>query len=287
MSLAEFLYPMMQAWDWWHLYRTKDITIQIGGSDQFGNILAGLDGINYMRSMEPLPLQLQQPEDLDQTAMPSHDMQSQGRGKEKPKTAIELQKMQKVPFGFTTPLLTTPSGEKFGKSAGNAIWLDKDLTSPFELYQVCKARFCPLHMKYTRHCPLTITHSTSCVFQTPKLRHTSNSSPSFLSHKSPRYSNLTMSTRPSASPSTNLQKKSLHWRTGLMLPSRLKISITRSSHTGLLHPAPLLIKPQCLSQKYIKATSPQLYLNPYLTWPQATKYSTTRVWSRRTVKLTP
>ena len=39
-------------------------------------------------------------------------------------------------FGVTFPLLTTASGEKFGKSAGNAIWLDPKMTSPFDLYQV-------------------------------------------------------------------------------------------------------------------------------------------------------
>lgn len=40
-------------------------------------------------------------------------------------------------YGLTLPLLTTASGQKFGKSAGNAVWLAEDLTSPYELYQVC------------------------------------------------------------------------------------------------------------------------------------------------------
>jgi tyrosyl-tRNA synthetase len=39
-------------------------------------------------------------------------------------------------MGFTVPLLTTAAGEKFGKSAGNAIWLDREMTSSFDLYQV-------------------------------------------------------------------------------------------------------------------------------------------------------
>ena len=45
---------------------------------------------------------------------------------------------QSVPeaYGITTPLLTTSSGEKFGKSAGNAIWLESNLTSIFDFYQV-------------------------------------------------------------------------------------------------------------------------------------------------------
>jgi tyrosyl-tRNA synthetase len=41
-----------------------------------------------------------------------------------------------VAFGLTVPLLTTKEGEKFGKSAGNAVWLDPNLTSPVEFYQV-------------------------------------------------------------------------------------------------------------------------------------------------------
>lgn len=39
-------------------------------------------------------------------------------------------------FGLTIPLLTTPSGEKFGKSAGNAVWLDSTMTSVYDFYQV-------------------------------------------------------------------------------------------------------------------------------------------------------
>ncbi|KAI9674867.1 MAG: tyrosyl-tRNA synthetase [Trizodia sp. TS-e1964] len=96
MSLAEFTYPTLQAWDWWHLYKTRNIQIQIGGSDQFGNIIAGMDAIKHIQPPE------------------SEDM---------------------APLGFTSPLLTTSSGEKFGKSAGNAIWLDKEMTSSFDLYQ--------------------------------------------------------------------------------------------------------------------------------------------------------
>ena len=107
MSFSEFTYPLLQAWDWWHMYNTKDIQIQIGGSDQFGNIIAGVDAINYIRKSHYDPLIRQETDD-------------------------PLRK----PMGFTVPLLTTASGEKFGKSAGNAVWLDKDMTSTFELYQV-------------------------------------------------------------------------------------------------------------------------------------------------------
>lgn len=107
MSFAEFMYPILQSWDWWHLYQEKQIQIQIGGSDQYGNITAGIDSINYIVKHH-------------------HD----------PKLRKEDAGLLDKPLGFTTPLLTTSSGEKFGKSAGNAIWLDKELTSTFDLYQV-------------------------------------------------------------------------------------------------------------------------------------------------------
>ena len=106
-SFSEFTYPLLQAWDWWHMYNSKGIQLQIGGSDQFGNIIAGMDAINYIRKSHYDP---------------------------------DIRQEKEVPFvkpmGFTVPLLTTSSGEKFGKSAGNAVWLDKDMTSTFELYQV-------------------------------------------------------------------------------------------------------------------------------------------------------
>ena len=107
LSLAEFLYPVLQSMDWWHMYHTKGIQVQIGGSDQFGNIAAGIEAINYINKNH---------------TDPDH------RQKE--------QSLLNTPMGFTVPLLTTSSGEKFGKSAGNAIWLDKDMTSTFDLYQV-------------------------------------------------------------------------------------------------------------------------------------------------------
>ncbi|RAL62191.1 hypothetical protein DID88_002675 [Monilinia fructigena] len=104
MSYAEFSYPLLQSWDWWHMYNTKGITMQIGGSDQYGNITAGVDAVKYILANHPDPVV-----------------------KEKHKKATP-------PIGFTVPLLTTSSGAKFGKSAGNALWLDKDMMSSFDLY---------------------------------------------------------------------------------------------------------------------------------------------------------
>ncbi|KAE8355664.1 hypothetical protein BDV28DRAFT_128628, partial [Aspergillus coremiiformis] len=105
MSFAEFVYPLLQAWDWWVLFR-KGVQVQVGGADQYGNILFGKDAVksisrNTIHEQDRNPLE----KDIDH------------------------------PIGLTTPLLTSANGEKFGKSAGNAIWLDKDMTSTFELYQ--------------------------------------------------------------------------------------------------------------------------------------------------------
>lgn len=104
MSYAEFTYPILQSWDWWHMYNTKRITMQIGGSDQYGNITAGIDAVKYILANHPDP-------------------------------AVKKEhKNATPPFGFTVPLLTNSSGAKFGKSAGNALWLDKDMMSSFDLY---------------------------------------------------------------------------------------------------------------------------------------------------------
>lgn len=91
-SYTEFSYMLLQAYDYYHLNKTHDCKLQIGGNDQWGNITAGIELIR-----------------------------KRGGGGEA--------------YGMTLPLLTTSAGEKFGKSAGNAVWLDADRTSPYELYQ--------------------------------------------------------------------------------------------------------------------------------------------------------
>ncbi|KAK0668246.1 tyrosyl-tRNA synthetase mitochondrial precursor encoded by the yts1 protein [Cercophora samala] len=104
MSFAEFTYPLMQGWDWWHMYEANGIQMQIGGSDQYGNIVTGIETVKIVRDNEPDPAKKIAPG-------PYND-----------------------PVGFTVPLLTDSAGVKFGKSAGNAIWLDKFQTSEFDLY---------------------------------------------------------------------------------------------------------------------------------------------------------
>ncbi|KAF7538438.1 hypothetical protein G7Z17_g12631 [Cylindrodendrum hubeiense] len=104
MSFGEFMYPLLQGWDFWHMYNKLGIQMQIGGSDQYGNIVAGCDALKIIRETEEAP----------HARMPTG--------------------WQNDPIGFTVPLLTDASGAKFGKSAGNAVWLDEFKTSAFDLY---------------------------------------------------------------------------------------------------------------------------------------------------------
>ncbi|TKD67956.1 tyrosine--tRNA ligase [Pseudalkalibacillus hwajinpoensis] len=94
-SFTEFTYMILQSYDFLQLYRQENCRLQIGGSDQWGNITAGLELIRKEEGSE------------------------------------ESTKA----FGATFPLVTKSDGSKFGKSEGGAIWLDADKTSPYEFYQ--------------------------------------------------------------------------------------------------------------------------------------------------------
>ncbi|KAA8913019.1 putative tyrosyl-tRNA synthetase mitochondrial precursor [Sphaerosporella brunnea] len=102
-NYAEFTYQLLQSYDFWWLNKHKGCRLQVGGNDQYGNITAGIDLISRLRKSSG---EAEGPSDTFDPA-----------------------------YGLTVPLLTTASGAKFGKSAGNAVWLDETLTSPFELYQ--------------------------------------------------------------------------------------------------------------------------------------------------------
>ena len=91
LSFIEFNYMVLQAYDFLELKRRHDCRLQMGGSDQWGNIVAGVD---LIRRLEQTPA-----------------------------------------FGITFPLITTSSGEKMGKTAKGAVWLDPARTSPYEYYQ--------------------------------------------------------------------------------------------------------------------------------------------------------
>ncbi|WP_164668345.1 tyrosine--tRNA ligase [Virgibacillus doumboii] len=95
-SFTEFSYMILQSLDFMKLYEEENCTLQIGGSDQWGNITAGMELIRRSR------------EDLEEE--------------------IDV-------FGLTVPLITKADGTKFGKTAGGAVWLDPEKTTPYEFYQ--------------------------------------------------------------------------------------------------------------------------------------------------------
>lgn len=91
LSFIEFNYMLLQAYDFWHLFKHYDCRLQMGGNDQWGNILAGAD---LTRRLEGETI-----------------------------------------HGLTFPLITTSSGVKMGKTHKGAVWLDPELTSPYDYYQ--------------------------------------------------------------------------------------------------------------------------------------------------------
>jgi tyrosyl-tRNA synthetase len=91
MSFTEFSYQLLQAYDFLRLYDSHGCTLQIGGSDQWGNITAGIDLVRKLRGAEA--------------------------------------------YGLTLPLVCDSNGQKFGKSEGNAIYLDHRKTSYYDFYQ--------------------------------------------------------------------------------------------------------------------------------------------------------
>jgi len=91
LNFIEFNYMLLQAYDFWHLFKTYDCRLQMGGNDQWGNILAGADLTRRMES--------------------------------------------EIIHGLTFPLLTTSAGIKMGKTHKGAVWLDAELTTPYEYYQ--------------------------------------------------------------------------------------------------------------------------------------------------------
>ena len=91
LTFIEFNYMVLQAYDFLELFKHYDCKIQMGGSDQWGNIVAGVELIRRVN--------------------------------------------QGAAFGITFPLITTSGGEKMGKTAMGAVWLDAEKTSPYDYFQ--------------------------------------------------------------------------------------------------------------------------------------------------------
>src|SRR5262245_18461421 len=105
-SYTEFSYMILQAYDFLHLFEKQGVALQMGGSDQWGNIVAGLDLIRRVRAGQS------------------------GQG-----TADGGHPERDAAFGLTTPLITKSDGGKFGKSEEGSVWLTADRTSPYAFYQ--------------------------------------------------------------------------------------------------------------------------------------------------------
>lgn len=91
-SYTEFAYPLLQGYDYLELHKSRGCDVQVGGSDQWGNIVAGVD--------------------------------------------LVRRKEQQTVYAVTVPLIVDKAtGKKFGKSEGNAVWLDAEKTSPYQFYQ--------------------------------------------------------------------------------------------------------------------------------------------------------
>ncbi|SDD38059.1 tyrosyl-tRNA synthetase [Terribacillus halophilus] len=97
-SFTEFTYMILQSLDYLRLHEKENVTLQIGGSDQWGNITAGMELIRRTYA---------------------------GNDEEAPDKA----------FALTVPLITKADGTKFGKTAGGAVWLSPERTTPYEFYQ--------------------------------------------------------------------------------------------------------------------------------------------------------
>jgi tyrosyl-tRNA synthetase len=97
-SYTEFTYQLLQGYDFYHLYKYHNVKLQMGGSDQWGNITTGTELIRRKENNN------------DENA-------------------------EYGAYALTTPLVTKSDGTKFGKSEGGNVWLDPELTSPYEFLQ--------------------------------------------------------------------------------------------------------------------------------------------------------
>ena len=91
LSYMEFNYMILQAYDFYQLFKKNDCILQIGGSDQWGNIVNGVELIRRM--------------------------------------------LKKDSYGITSPLITLASGAKMGKTEKGAVWLNRELFSPYDYWQ--------------------------------------------------------------------------------------------------------------------------------------------------------
>ena len=156
-SYTEFSYMLLQAYDYKHLWEKDGVTVQMGGSDQFGNIVCGID-LSRRSRWPQLKSALSQitnefkkvsRSDLASNYLMEITSDSGGSIEEaleralaaatpSERSAIEASEAYRSivpPHGLTWPLVTKADGGKFGKTETGAIWLTADRTSPYAFYQ--------------------------------------------------------------------------------------------------------------------------------------------------------
>jgi len=138
-SYTEFSYMILQAYDFVHLCEHQGVTCQFGGSDQFGNIIAGIDLIRRTLKSYIGKAQFQQVmgelirRGVVRSSDPDVDVEemiSTGRDVEE-----FFDKITTSVFGLTAPLVQKADGGKFGKTESGAVWLTAERTSPYAYYQ--------------------------------------------------------------------------------------------------------------------------------------------------------
>tara|TARA_R110002072_G_scaffold42064_22_gene119259 strand:- start:161281 stop:162858 length:1578 start_codon:yes stop_codon:yes gene_type:complete len=167
-SYTEFSYMILQAYDFAHLYKAKGVTVQAGGSDQYGNIVAGSDLIRrhrheFLTKMNQRFYKIAGKAGANVTqkiitdaAAQEYDEKPSEYGaalvpglvvnrrrfseipfspEEDKRLDFELQFKEKSAFGLTVPLVQKADGGKFGKTEKGAIWLTAQRTSPYAYYQ--------------------------------------------------------------------------------------------------------------------------------------------------------
>lgn len=107
-SFTEFSYQLLQGYDFYWLYKNKNVRLQMGGSDQWGNITTGTE---LIRRKEAAAMDIAMVGESDE------------------------ENVTYQAYALTTPLVTKSDGTKFGKSESGNVWLDPDFTSPYQFYQ--------------------------------------------------------------------------------------------------------------------------------------------------------
>jgi tyrosyl-tRNA synthetase len=124
-SFTEFSYQLLQGYDFYWLYKNKNVRLQMGGSDQWGNITTGVE---LIRRKEYFDITEKYGELKPKDVTYDGDVNSYNENGEL--------KLNYHAFALTTPLMTKADGQKMGKTAGGeTIWLDANLTSPYQFYQ--------------------------------------------------------------------------------------------------------------------------------------------------------